>query len=317
MNSSAVSLEDFQTDGTSVALGFFDGVHPGHRAILESACHYAAGLTPCCFTFSNHPALVLHPGGSLRLITDFSERCRLIAEFGLTCVYSSFSEALSRMSPEDFAERILVEKLKARHVSCGPNYNFGYKASGTAERLKELGKRLGFCVHISDYCRDQGRIISSTLIRNLIISGDFESVSRILGRCYKICGEVRHGLARGRNIGMPTANLIIPQDKAAPPFGVYAVWARVCGKLVPSLAYYGSRPTFSGSEPWLEVNIGACLDGGCDLGFSLYGQELEVLFGKQVRGEMRFANADELLAQIEKDKSEAVKFFASASSLEK
>ena len=313
MKNSAVPLEDFHSHGTSVALGFFDGVHPGHRAILESAGHYAAGLAPCCFTFSNHPSLLLHPGGSLRLITDFSERCHLIAESGLTCVYADFSEAFSHLSPEDFARVVLVEKLKARHVSCGPNYNFGYKASGTAEKLKSIGKRLGFDVHISDYCRDHGRIISSTLIRNFIAEGDFESVSRILGRPYRICGEVRHGLARGRTIGLPTANILIPAEKMTPPYGVYAVWANIGDGFVPSLAYYGSRPTFSGLEPWLEVNVGACSEAGCELGFSLYGKKLEILFCMQVRGEMRFSSADELTAQIARDKQMACRFFAAAS----
>lgn len=349
-NRVAVHLSRFAGSGagTVVALGFFDGVHVGHRCLLERAlasCEARAGEA-WAFTFSNHPALLVRPTSVPHMLTSFVERITLLSRCGVNCVYREFDREWAALSPREFASRVLRAILNARVVIVGPNYNFGRGAAGTPKMLAELGEELGFRVVVVPAVSMDGNTVSSSLIRRQVSVGELERASRLLGQPYSLASCVIHGRAYGRTVGIPTANIVVPSEKVAPGRGVYAVWAGVNGVLWPGLAYYGNRPTFAGDGQLLEVNL-APLPSWCEVdarttgshlcapadtvvteplrwgdtvsfrdtvGFdNLYGRRLRVHFVRKLRDERRFAGPSELVAQIAKDREMAGRFLTPAS----
>lgn len=291
-------LEDYAapTSGTAVALGFFDGVHLGHQAIMRGALALGAdlGVEPVAFTFTNHPTTVLAPDRVPPLLTTPTERMRLIEDLGLRPVWRRFEADFSHMAPEDFVRRVLVDRLRARAVSVGPNYHFGYQAAGTPALLRDLGPRLGFEVRMATPQDLDGEIISSSRLRRAVGEGDLRTAVAGMGRPYRIQARVEAGDSRGAGLGTRTANLRIPTEKVQPAHGVYAVWAGTAGRLFPGVANFGVRPTFGGTDPVLEVHLFE-FDG------DLYGASLEVFLVDRLRPEQRFPDADALRAQIGRD----------------
>ncbi len=292
------SLEEYRPapQGTAVALGFFDGVHRGHQAILRGACELArqAGLEPIAFTFANHPLTVLAPDRVPGLLSSQEERFRLIQGFGLRVVWMEFGPEFSRMPALDFAGEVLRGRLDARAVSVGPNYRFGHGARGDAALLQTLATTLGFQVCRVPALEAGGALVSSSRIRKLVRHGRMEEAASALGRPYRVDGQVEAGYSRGAGLGMRTANLRIPGDRVAPATGVYAVWAGCDGALRPGVASFGTRPTFGGGTPILEVHL-------FDFQGDLYGRHLEVFLASRLREERCYADARALAAQMERD----------------
>ena len=297
--------------GTLVAIGNFDGVHLGHRAVIESAIAEARthALAPVVLTFDPHPAEVL--GGSTRPpLTVLARKLELIERLGpeVGVVVEPFTRELSKLSPAEFARDFIVGLLAAKVVIVGENFRFGHSRSGDLRTLGELGKELGFEARASSLSGDAEGPYSSTRARAALAAGDLAGVARVLGRPHSISGEVVQGAQRGRTIGVPTANLGGVLE-ALPPYGVYAVLVDlledgVAKSLASGVANIGLRPTVSAGFS-VEVHL-------FDFAGDLYGKTLRVHLAARLREERKFSGLPELKAQIEKDSAEARAALASS-----
>ena len=281
-----------------VAVGVFDGVHLGHQRLLHDLLELSAQLQgmPTVVTFANHPDQVLH-GNAPPPLVSVPLRLRLLRRAGIArVVLLQFEPRLQNLTAREFAEQLLVGKLRTRGLLLGYDSALGKDREGTPERFRELGAELGFAVRTGAPFLVDGQPVSSTAIRAAIARGDLTTAQRFLGRYPGAVGTVVHGDARGRQLGFPTANLS-PEPGALPPNGVYAVEAILDGRVHPAVANLGLRPTFAGSQTTsarLEVHL---LDWSGDL----YGRELEVVFRQHLRPERKFAGLDELKTQIARD----------------
>ncbi len=293
--------------GGSVALGNFDGVHRGHRAVLTAAARWAKHLVAPLgvVTFDPHPRRFFRPQEPPFQITPLSIKTRILGDMGVDVVYAlPFDDALSQQSPAVFVDEILLAGLGVRCVVTGEDFMFGQGRRGTITELAALAAKRGF-----DYeavpVRHQasGPPYASTHIRECLRAGNMKQAAALLGRVWEVEGVVEKGEGRGRHIGFPTANICIA-DSIHPAAGVYAVWVALSSpadkqqyekqKWHPGVANYGRRPTFGSSAPVLEVHI---LDDDADL----YGQSLRVAFIDFIRSERRFADSAELRQQIDLD----------------
>jgi riboflavin kinase/FMN adenylyltransferase len=293
--------------GTAVAIGNFDGVHRGHRAILARVIEAARAhnVDPVVLTFEPHPTRVLAPERAAPLLTGVDRKLQLIAEAGIACtVVQTFDRRFSSMSPHEFAREILLG-LRAREVYVGEDFHFGKDRAGTGAVLVELGKELGFEAGVMRHVSSDGETISSTRIRRALADGDLASAERWLGRRFDIDGLVVEGDRRGRLLGFPTANVRTPVE-ALPKDGVYAVWARVLGSesepWMRGVMNLGVRPTFTAGRS-IEVHL-------LDVSRELYGATLRVECVSRLRDEERFDGIDALRAQITRDVEEARKVLA-------
>ncbi len=285
---------------TAVALGNFDGIHLGHRQVIEPVLaareHAVLRLYSTVVSFSPHPR-EFFSGQPLGLLAPFEERVGLLEQTGVDqLVILPFDEELANLSPVEFVRQILVEQLQAKHISVGQDFRFGYKRSGTADLLYDLATDYGVTVTRVSLQTCAGERISSTATRQALQAGDVSGASRLLGRPYRLIGKVIHGKQIGRTIGFPTANLLLPKGKLVPAQGVYGV--KVSGKElnhgdpVFGVMNIGNRPTVDGShQQTIEVHL---LDWEGDL----YGQELTVELLEYLRPEQRFPSMDDLKRQI-------------------
>jgi riboflavin kinase/FMN adenylyltransferase len=291
---------------SALALGFFDGVHPGHQVVIQQAVEQARaiGAVPAVVTFREHPrSLTL--GKSPPLLTLIEQRLELFEQLGIeAALVLSFTEALCRLDPEDYVKAVLVECLGARSISIGFNHRFGRNRSGDAELLRQLGLRYDFSVSVAGEVIVDGAPVSSSRIREAIQNGDIEESTKLLSRLYAIQGQVEHGDGRGHQIGFPTANLSIPEEQVMPVTGVYACYVRlVDGTRLPSVVNIGNRPTFGDDKPLTtEVHL-------LDFDGDLYGERLQLEFVLYIRPERKFSGIDELKAQIALDCERARQFF--------
>ncbi|HEY4160236.1 MAG TPA: bifunctional riboflavin kinase/FAD synthetase [Polyangiaceae bacterium] len=283
-----------------VAIGNFDGVHRGHRAVIEAALREAheRRLSPVALTFHPHPALVLGRGAQAPL-TTLARKVELLCSFSdeLTVVVEPFTVALSELSPAAFAADCLVERLGASVVIVGDNFRFGHQRAGGLADLTRLGAELGFAAHSSTLSGDGEGPFSSTRVRAALARGDLASANHVLGRPHSLSGRVVHGDARGRSIGVPTANLAEVAE-ALPPNGVYAVLVDrssdgVSSALGRGVANIGVRPT-SAAGFSVEAHL-------FDFDRDLYGQRLRLHLVARLRDERKFSGLDELKAQISRD----------------
>jgi riboflavin kinase/FMN adenylyltransferase len=296
-------LSSTRMHGDSViTIGAFDGIHIGHRRILDEVVLLARGLgiAGVVVTFEPHPISILQPSEAQCLLTSLDERAKLIGEIGVdSLVLLRFSSKLAQRSAEWFVKKVLLEKLGLRRLVIGYDFRFGRNRQGDASYLETLGERVGFGVDIVPPVGYMGHPVSATRVRTALLRGDVEAVSEMLGRMYSIRGEVVKGEGRGRILTYPTANLK-PLDgrKMLPANGVYAVTVRVADEENPGVLYIGTKPTFDGCVKGLEVHI-------MDLDEDLYGSEVEVLFAKRLREEIRFGSDQELKRAIVRDVAEA------------
>ncbi len=290
--------------GSAVAIGVFDGVHLGHRRVLDSLGGGDANLVRVAMTFGTHPASLLSPDGAPPRLSTLKRRFGLFADAGIDRVaVLSFDEEMRAMPPEDFVRRFLIEGLNAKVVAVGVGFRFGRGAAGTTDTLTELGHRYGFQVRVVDIACDDGTEIRSTAIREALYEGGVDRAAAMLGRPYDLEGIVVPGDGRGRQIGVPTANVSFPATLTIPRRGVYAVTANIDGVAHPAVANLGTRPTFGGEEEVLEVHV-----PGLDR--DLYGKHLSVEFLGRIRDERRFESVDDLLVQIHTDIATAIEMLA-------
>lgn len=305
MKARARASQAIEPDRNSlVVIGNFDGVHLGHRAVIEAAVAEARdrGLRPLVLTFDPHPTEIL--GGTPRPpLTVVDRKIELIERLGpeLRVVVEPFTLELSQFTPAQFARAFLVDLLSAKVVIVGDNFRFGHRRSGDLPTLVALGAELGFEAHASSLIGDAQGPYSSTRARAALASGDLAAVERVLGRPHSLAGTVVHGAQRGRTIGVPTANLGAVAE-ALPPYGVYAVFVdRIregVGVAIGSgVANIGLRPTVEAGFS-VEVHL-------LDFAEDLYGETLRVHLMSHLRDEQKFSGLAELKAQIARDIEQA------------
>ncbi len=287
-----------------VAIGNFDGVHLGHQQILSEAVRRAkeAGGKAVAVTFEPHPFRVLHPEQEFRPLTTFQIKSRLIEGAGIEfLLVADFTLAFASQSPEEFVKTFLLDRMGAAAVVVGENFAFGRDRSGRAEDLLRLGREQGLAVHLAPPVVVDGALASSTRIRTLLLEGNVRLANHLLGRPYSLEGKVIPGEGRGRELGYPTANFRPPVDLIIPKDGVYAArvmkLAATGPQTVEGIVYIGRRPTFAGKETLIEVNLFDPAAGS----EPLLGKRFLISFVDQIRGEMEFPSATELISQMEKD----------------
>ena len=284
------------------ALGFFDGVHIGHQALLHACCEKAQelGCTTAAITFDAHPRSLFSDHAPL-LITSTADRQALLRRYGMEYIHC-FPVTREVMSTnwEVFLED-LVEQGAAGFI-CGDDFHFGHRGEGNAQTLRLFCARRNLpCVIVPEQTL-KGKRVSSTLIRSLIESGEMETATKFLGHPHMLSGTVRHGQKLGRKLGVPTANLTIPDGVCVPKFGVYVCRALIDGVYYPAVANVGIRPTVSGSgvtvEPWI-----------LDFSGDLYEQTIRLDFYRFLRPEMKFESLAALQQQIQSDAQETRVYF--------
>jgi riboflavin kinase/FMN adenylyltransferase len=279
-----------------VAIGNFDGVHIGHQIIFHKAVELASANegTSVAFTFEPHPLKVTAPKRAPFLLTTFRKKMELIAEHGIGHVIcADFTRQFADQHPRDFARDILVERIGVREVVVGFDYAFGRGREGTVRYLKEMGEEYGFQVHVVEPVRLHGHLVSSSHVRELIEDGEVGAASEFLGRYYSIPGPVVSGYKTGQAIGFPTANLDTSRVQI-PGTGVYAVWVWHGGEKYNGVVNVGFNPTFDRDALNVEAHI-------FDFEKKIYGQEIEVVFIRRIRSEIKFDSSNQLVEQIQKD----------------
>jgi riboflavin kinase/FMN adenylyltransferase len=288
--------------GSSVAIGTFDGVHVGHRALIARMLRDATerGVTSAVLTWDRHPSVTLRPGSEPPLLTTLERKVELIGSLGVELVaVLGFDEELARWPPERFAHDVLARRLGARSVWVGEGWRFGHRAAGDVALLQTLGSRLGFEAYGLGLTDVAGGPASSSRARAAVASGDLELARALLGRPFDIQGRVVPGDRRGRALGYPTANLLIEDELVYPPLGVYAGESVVDGRRHKAAINVGTNPTFGDSAaPRIEVYL-------LDFDTDIYGRMLRVAFFRRLRDERRFDSVAELAAQMARDVREA------------
>jgi riboflavin kinase/FMN adenylyltransferase len=281
---------------SAVALGAFDGIHVGHRAILGTAISIGRrrGLAALACTFDPHPLEVLQPAAAPAPITTLTERLHLMAETGVDAtIVLEFTPALAAMEPEAFVKDVLLARLGAREIIVGYNHRFGHRARGDAGLLSRLAPGLGFTAHVVPPQVVDGVPVSSSEIRALLKAGNVEQAARFLGRPYTVLGRVVRGVGRGRTLGFPTAN-VEPDRPLLIPTGVYACRATVEGAAHAAVVNIGFRPTFAEQTLAVEAHL-------LDFAGDLYERPLALAFVRRLRGEQKFPGPEALQRQIAQD----------------
>ena len=286
------------TEGESaITIGFFDGVHRGHQAVIRRIVDVAKerSLRSAVVTFDRHPLQTLSPGKTPPLLTTLKRKAGYIEELGVDTLFVlEFTEEVSTWSPEEFVERVLVKGLGTRHISIGTNFTFGHKAAGNFQVLTDLGVASGFGVEAVGLFKVEHRPVSSTAIREDLATGELEWPEKALGRRYIVEGQVVQGAGRGKGLGWPTANLRTPDGILLPGRGVYAGLGIVDQATYPAAINIGINPTFGGEPLHLEAHL-------LDLERDVLGKVLAIEFWERLRDEQRFESPEALTAQIEKD----------------
>ncbi|PTX58628.1 riboflavin kinase/FMN adenylyltransferase [Melghirimyces profundicolus] len=285
----------------SLAIGYFDGVHRGHRTVIEKARRFATaiGTTPAVMTFHPHPREVLGKAEVTRYLTPLPEKLKRFEELGVDRVYvMRFDRELAARTKEQFVEEVLLP-LEVKSVAVGYNFTFGRGAEGKAEDLARLGADR-FRVEVVQPVRGNGGSFSSTRVREALGEGRVSEAAEILGRPYSLWGRVTVGDRRGRKIGFPTANLRLEEPFLVPATGVYIVRVKVGARIHHGMMNIGFRPTFDDPEPkkTLEVHL-------FDVNEDLYGFRMEVQFLRHLRNEVRFDSVESLIDQLKSDEREA------------
>lgn len=287
-----------------VVVGNFDGVHRGHASVIALAAETAkpTARPVIALTFEPHPRTFFQPDRPLFRLTERDEKARLLARAGADAtVVLTFDERLSHIEAEDFVADVLSRRLGAHTVVVGWDFHFGRGRVGSPAFLAEAGPRHGMFVEVAPPLGEAGPV-SSSAIRDLLAAGDLVAANRLLGRRWTVETEVVHGDKRGRELGFPTANMLLAQETRL-AYGIYAVRALVDGAILNGVASFGSRPQFDDGAPRLEAFL-------LDFSGDLYGKRLRVELVAWQRAEAKFASVEALVAQMERDKAEARRLLA-------
>jgi len=286
--------------GSVVCIGAFDGLHLGHRALVRHAVvrARALGVAAVAVTFEPLPREFFAQGTPLPRLTLARGKVQMLRELGVDAVgLLRFDAAMAAMQAEDFVQRLLVQRLSAREVWIGPEFQFGNRRRGNLALLQEMGATLGFQANEIEAVDLRGERISSTRIRQLLLAGEFGHAADLLGRPYAISGRVVRGRQLGRTLGYPTANLRYPKTPALS--GIYATLVHgVFEQPWPSVSSFGTRPTVDGVEPLLEAHL-------FDFQGDLYGRHINVEFVAKLRDEVKFNDLAALTDQMHRDAEQA------------
>ncbi len=292
-----------------ITIGNFDGVHRGHQALFNRVKEWARELDgqSVVITFNPHPLEVLFPSKNIPFITSHDRKLELIEACGIDAVIVlPFNEEFSRIPAREFVADILVGRIGVKAIVVGHDYRFGHSREGDIDFLIALGREYGFEVETVAGIRINDTVVSSTVIRQLILKGKMEEAGRLLGRLYEITGTVVTGRQRGaRLLGFPTANIRM-SSQASPRTGVYVVQAEVNGRIYGGAANLGYNPTFGDTDFSLEVHL-------FDFNQDIYGMPITVRFLDRLRDEMRFAGPEDLMEQIRRDVARAKEILAQRS----
>ena len=287
---------------SAVTVGTFDGVHRGHQHVIFELLKVAheRDERSVLVTFDPHPLYIVRPDDAPRLLCTRAEKDAILATFGLDEIeFIPFTHELSRYEPERFVQEILIDRFGLSHLIIGYDHGFGRGRSGDVDALRRIGKELGFSVDVVEPFRTAGENVSSSRIRALLQQGDVIEAADALGRPFAVTGTVLHGDGRGRELGMPTANLgVADPRKLIPLAGIYAV--RLNG--LPAVMHIGPRPTIEGALPSLEVHV-------LDFEGDLYGQDVTVEFYARLRDVAKFESLGELAAAMQADADAARRVF--------
>jgi riboflavin kinase/FMN adenylyltransferase len=286
--------------GAVVAIGNFDGVHRGHRAVLDTAIGEARrrGRKALALTFEPHTRSYFQPAEPLFRLSDETAKLRLLAAAGLDgAVVLRFDAALAELPAEEFVHRILVERLAVAGAVVGFDFHFGHARQGSPAFLREEGARHGFPVTVAPPLEDRGRPVSSSAIRALLTEGRVVQAAALLGHPWFVSGAVAHGDKRGRELGFPTANMRLAPDCRL-RHGIYAVRVGIGPARHEGVASYGRRPVFDNGAPLLETFL-------FDYAGDLYGQSLDIAFIAWIRPELAFISVEDLVARMQEDAREA------------
>ena len=275
----------------AVTIGVLDGVHLGHRALIE---HLKDGLVPTVLTFDPHPVEVFRPGTPPRLITTIDERIRLLESVGVAQVGILDLHEIKDLEPAPFVIEVLVEKLNVGKVVVGPDFRFGRDRAGDTELLRSMSNDLSFEVEEIEFVGDHDAVMASSRIRELIESGDVSEAAQALGSRFSVTNRVVAGDRRGREIGFPTANINPPERKVVPGIGVYAAYAKIEDEVFQAAVNVGVRPTFGDGALLVEAFI-------LDFDSEIYGENLTVEFVEYLRPELRFEGVGDLVVAIKED----------------
>jgi len=285
--------------GFVATIGFFDGVHRGHRFLIDRLTEDARqnGMQSMVITFDKHPRQVLQADYRPMLLTTLDERIELLEQTGVDkCEVLTFDKELAALSARTFMERVLRDRLHVRRLYIGYDHRFGHNRTEGFDDYVAYGRELGIAVERSDSYSPNGMKVSSSAVRALLEEGKTDEAAQCLGRPYGLHGTVTNGERIGRKLGFPTANLLTDKEKLIPAAGVYAV--KVCREgrqeMLPGMMNIGTRPTFHGTQQTLEVHI-------LNFNDNLYDCRLQVFFGRRLREERTFDSAEALKTQLEAD----------------
>lgn len=304
-----ISAIELDGQPTVLTIGNFDGVHKGHKFVLDTTLAQAASrdALSAVVTFDPHPALVHRPEQAPAMLTGLQDKLELIAAEGVdVALVVPYTMEFAQLTPRDFVEQYFVNAMNAKAVVIGRDVRFGCNNAGDLATLQALGAEFGFEVIVVDDfgAPEGGERWSSSVVRQLIFSGEMAAVTALLGRPHRVRGEVVHGDARGRELGFPTANMSQDSDGMIPADGVYAGWLSVVGgervmQSMPAAISIGTNPTFNGEERRVESFV---IDRK---GLDLYGKEVVVEFEQRLRPTLKFDSLDALIVQMDEDVAKA------------
>lgn len=291
------SLEELSLKNSWLTVGVFDGVHRGHHEIIRKLVQdaHANDAPAVVLTFAPHPASVL-TGRDMRCLTTSDERAELLTSLGVDAVITQrFTPDLSTVPAHEYMSRLKAH-LGLTHLLIGYDFALGKGREGNAPRLAEIGLELGYSVEVVPALSDESGVISSTEIRKLVSIGNMSEAAKLLGYPYSMSGEVIHGAGRGKTINFPTANVDYPKEKAAPPNGIYACWAKLGNERFMAATNIGLNPTFTPERqiPSLEAYL-------LDFDRDIYGEVMTLEFVARLRDEIRYTTVEALIEQIHDD----------------
>jgi riboflavin kinase/FMN adenylyltransferase len=306
------NMDSFQK-ATGVGLGNFDGLHLGHMGLVNALIDESKKncLSSVVYTFSRHPYNILKKENFTPILSTIEKKKELLGNTSLDYIcIDEFDEKFSKMSPEEFVKKILIDTLKAKLAVVGFDYRFGYMGRGDAYMLRELGEKYNLRVKIIPSIKVDDEVISSTLIRAYITEGNMEKVTKLLGRYYSIKGTVKEGRRVGSQLGFPTANIYPVNNLALPKYGVYITKTFIADRCYESITNVGRAPTFGQHE---KISIETYV---FDFEQNLYNTEIEIFFISHLREEKKFNGVEELVAQVKEDILEVKKYFHHNMSIE-
>lgn len=293
-----------EKSGTAIALGYFDGLHKGHRNVLSlAAAEKENGLIPVCFTFSKSPKSVLNGTQSNALMTS-EDKIKTLERLGIERTYQADFEKIMNMPAKDFAQKILIDTLKAEKLFCGFNYRYGKNGEGSAETLKSFCDNKGVELTVVPATESEGEVVSSTLIRKLITDGNVKRANELMCSRFGFSSVIEHGKRLGRELGTPTINQPLCSELVVPKFGVYAsIVTLENGETYCGVTNIGIKPTVGGNTPLCETWMPKYKGG------EIYGQSADVRLLEFIRKERKFSGIDELKNAIIDNSKTALKIY--------